>query len=275
MRNRFICTLALTAGTLTPTLTQAAPPPGTPAIPWNIDDPVNISETREYFTLIYDSLNGGQPFDPDDFVFTNPRPEMDTVLMLPAINLFTALYEHRLGTENTFDIFDLVDQDPVVHDQFWAYLTDGVLATGLAMDHHALLIHLELLADVSDCHELVDVRSFGIISNALESRDLSIHKKCLPGPGPGPGPGPDDPTDFECDLDLYIQRSLLACMTDKGLYTQDGTGTGRFDCEDFASAMALWLLEHLKDHYPGMQVQLMAFYWTCPGGQTIGHAMPA
>ncbi len=272
MRNRPIGILALVAGILTATLTQAAPPPGVPAIPWDIDDPVNIAETREYFTLIYDSLNGGEPFHPDDFVFTNPRPEMDTVLMLPAINLFSAVYQHRLGTEDTFDIFDLVDQDPTVHDQFWTYLTEGLLTTDLAIDDTALLVHLELLIDASDCHELVDVRSFGFTSTGLESFDLAIDKKC--NPGPVLEPDPDNPTDFECDLGLYSQRSLLACMEDKDLYLPDGSGIGRFDCEDFASAMALWLLEHLSHHYPGMQVQILAFYWTCPGGTTIGHAMP-
>ncbi len=254
----------------------ASPPQGYPANPgWDMDDPVNIQEAREYFSDLYEALDLDVPFDHYEFTFTNPRPEMDFLLLAPAYELFSALYADQIDSFGLelYSITDLINDNPVVAAQFQEYVTTGNLSTDFVVQPIAAINHLILATDASDCYERIGLNSFTIADTKVKSTELVV-KACID-TDTDPDTEPDGPDPFECDLDIFVQRSLFECMTDEGLYLCDDETNclGRFDCEDFATSMALWLLEQHRDEYPDMEVLIICVYWSCQV-ESYGHAMP-
>ena len=172
-----------------------------------------------------------------------------------------------------YSLFDLTRDNQTVRNRFKKYLVTGELVT----PHGEILAtvrHLELLADalagrLGYSVEAISIDETGVRSIALET----------------PSPEQDEPVEVpasdstlervRCDLRDLAHRSMFACMTSRGLYAKENPGgVGRFDCDDFADAMAEYLRRQLANRYPSADVKIFFFAWTCPDRGALGHSMP-
>ncbi len=247
---------------------------------WDRTDPTNKAELRIYLATMYQASQNWQEWeDADLFWFTNTPPDSRLVMLAPALDVFTELYAHKLDPSGTYvapyTILDLMRDDPAVDARFKRYTLTGEIETTSTDDAEMMMKHVQMAAEAIATSEEYSLEECMVSSGCFKTVELVKQPATTP-PAPQPTiptpiPVPPGLQQFDCDLRAWVARSLLACMKSKGLYKGENSRDpnrpnprGRFDCDDFADAMAAWLEKYLKQLYPNMDVKGFGFMWKCP-----------
>ena len=196
---------ALTASTL------AQPVPTS----WDSEDGVNKAETRQYLSLIWQAEITGQQIDLSQFEFTNDLPDIMGLLVAPQKEVFGKLYSHRLDphglTGPPYGLNELMRDDPAVRAQFRECVLTDKITLGPDADQQAADKHLLMIIDGIFEQSEFKLEGFQIVGDQLESTKLEVIK--TPGTVSPPTNPPTSPTQFECDLKWWVERSFFECMT--------------------------------------------------------------
>ncbi|NUQ68884.1 MAG: hypothetical protein HUU18_11490 [Phycisphaerales bacterium] len=268
---------------------------------WDPEDATNKTQTRQYLSLIWQAQMNGQPVDMSQFVFTNALPEVMSLLVGPQREVFESLYVHRLDPHGLagapYGLNDLLRDDAGVRAQFREFVLTDKITLGPDADPEAAAKHLLMIMDGIFAQSEYRVESFQINGEEVESTNLELVK--YPGElDPLSTPLPD-PSQFECDLRWWVERSFFECMANGvprlfipeiNLDPEDPNGhrkfrpVPRFDGDDITDAMIQWLLRRLEALYgPGsFGVEHLVFTWQCPDYSTtppgwrapVGHSLP-
>jgi len=247
---------------------------------WDGADPVNKAELRIYLATAYQFEQAGQVWpDSDLFWFSNTPPDHRTVMLASAIEVFNELYEHKIDSwgqhRPPYSLFDLMRDEPAIATKFKHYTLTGEFKTDNQDDPQVLTKHLLMAIEAITQSEEYKLDNFMPDGDGYKSVNLVKQQTTSPPAQsptmPTPVSVPPGDVQFHCDLQAWAKRSLLACMYSKGLYKgekrrniNNPNPRGRFDCDDFANAMAQWLIKWLKQQYPNADINLFSFYWKCP-----------
>ena len=147
-RFRRAAALALTAsamfGTQIAALAQDEPPDDgddtVEIVGWDLSDPVNHAESREFFAGLWAAQDAGLP--PPEFEFTNMPPGLILAMLLPELEVFTEIYRHRLQLDfdagERYLVTDLIADDAEVRAEFRAFVLTGKLAPRPEIDPRRL-----------------------------------------------------------------------------------------------------------------------------------------
>lgn len=207
---------------------------------WDLSDPVNHAESREFFAGFWAAEDAGLP--PPEFEFTNTPPGLMLAMLLPELEVFTEIYGHRLQLDfdagERYLVTDLIADDAEIRAEFRAFVLTGKLAPRPEIDAAAYLTHYQLVLDAVTVQQRASVVSVESLGMLLESEGLSVEAA---GPAeivdgqPPPVVVPSDPQK-ECWLKHVLRSSRLNnCLKD--LYDRSReVGPPDMDCDDFADA---------------------------------------
>jgi hypothetical protein len=280
LRRRAAIALAASAafGThLAPAFAQDEPPDdGDDAVEivgWDLSDPVNRAESREFFAGLWAAEDAGLP--PPAFEFTNTPPGLMLAMLLPELEVFTEIYGHRLQLDfdagERYLVTDLIADDAEVRAEFRAFVLTGKLAPRPEVDADAYLSHLDLVVDAMTVQQRASIESVESLGMLVESEGLSV-EEATPAETvdeePPPAVAPSDPQK-ECWLKHVVRSSRLSkCLKD--LYDRTRQfGPPDMDCDDFADAFIRYLLKVMP---PGWNPHYGVVFWECkermPDGST-------
>jgi hypothetical protein len=241
---------------------------------WDLSDPVNHAESREFFAGLWAAEDAGLP--PPQFEFTNTPPGLMLAMLLPELEVFTEIYGHRLQLDfdaaERYLVTDLIADDAEVRAEFRAFVLTGKLAPRPEIDAAAYLTHYQLVLDAVTVQQRASVVSVESLGMLLESEGLSVEASSpLADEPPFPSlQAPDAGARWLCALKYLSAASRLQCLVGAGLYKNHrSTVVPDFDCDDLADAMIRFLEKRLP---PGTDIQMLALYWNC-GTYQAGHGV--
>jgi len=240
---------------------------------WDLSDPVNHAESREFFAGLWAAEDAGLP--PPQFEFTNTPPGLMLAMLLPELEVFTEIYGHRLQLDfdagERYLVTDLIADDAEVRAEFRAFVLTGKLAPRPEIDAAAYLTHYQLVLDAVTVQQRASVVSVESLGMLLESEGLSV-EATGPMVDESTGPAPTTPSadELKCRLRWLVEWSRLKCMY-RALYERNRNWPEPdFDCDDFADTMLRYMLRHLE----GWTGKIGVIFWKCGDGIANGHAVP-
>jgi hypothetical protein len=268
---------AIGAVTFAATAQDSPPADGGDAVEtvsWDLSDPVNHAESREFFAGLWAAEDAGLPAP--DFEFTNTPPGLMLSMLIPEFEVFTELYAHRLQLDfdagERYLVTDLIADDAEVRTEFRSFVLTGKLAPRPEVDSEAHLAHYALSIDAITVQERATVVSVHAVGGLIESQGMSVNVATDAETGTSPVPDQSTPAAEEtrCRLRWLAEWSRLKCMYN-ALYERDKKWPAPdFDCDDFADAMLRYLLRHLE----GWNGKIGVILWRCSDGTSNGHAVP-
>jgi len=166
-------------------------------------------------SLIWQAEITGQQIDLSQFVFTNDLPDIMGLLVAPQKEVFEKLYSHRLDPHGLsgppYGLNELMRDDPAVRAQFRECVLTDKITLGPDADQQAADKHLLMIIDGIFEQAEFKIEGFQIVGDELESTKLEVIK--IPGTVSPPTNPPTSPTQFECDLKWWVERSFFECMT--------------------------------------------------------------
>lgn len=271
-------------GTLTSlTHAQGEPPASdenaTELVGWDLFDPVNQVQRRQFFAGIWFAEEAGLPRP--EFEFTNTPPGLMLAMLLPELEVFTEVYHHRLqlefGNSNRYLVTDLIADDAAVRAEFRAFVLTGKLAPRSEHDSDAYLAHLDLVIDAITLQERASVVSVESLGMLIESKGLSLTTTAAVEDEPTlTPPTSQDDIRTKCALRWLLRASQMACVYAK-LRTPASTEID-FDCDDGADALLRRLLvmkgpDGLRLLPPGWEAAGIGIV-ACGSPYAKGHAVP-
>jgi hypothetical protein len=242
---------------------------------WDLLDPINRVETRMYFSLVWSAEELGVPVP--DFTFTNTLPGLMAATILPEIEVFSALYFHRLNLDrqngSLYTLNDLLADDPEIRAEFRIYVTTGKLAPRVELDPQAFVAHCDMIVDALTSESHYSVQSVEQVGpGVVESTDLRPVIDDTVTAVTEPDPGEVAPTEAEvnCALRWLSLATNFQCMY-TSLYHAILTGPVDFDCDDFADALLRYFLS--SGRLPGWSGRIGTVHWE-ENGKAKGHAVP-
>jgi hypothetical protein len=243
--------LALTASAMFGTQIAAFAQDGPPddgddtieIVGWDLSDPVNRAESREFFAGLWAAQDAGLP--PPEFEFTNLPPGLLLAMLLPELEVFTEIYRHRLQLDfdagERYLVTDLIAEDAEVRAEFRAFVLTGKLAPRPEIDAEAYLAHFELVIDAMTVQQRASIERVEALGVLVESEGMSVEEA----PPADEGPTLSVPSSSElkrtkCALLWLLSASRLGCIYDK--LRVPPSNTVDFDCDDAADALLRRLL---------------------------------
>jgi len=244
---------------------------------WDLSDPVNRAESREFFAGLWAAEDAGLP--PPAFEFTNTPPGLMLAMLLPELEVFTEIYGHRLQLDfdagERYLVTDLIADDAEVRAEFRAFVLTGKLAPRPELDADAYLAHLELVIDAMTVQQRASIERVEALGVLVESEGMSVEaaeptRDDEVGPPTPPWIPTDEIESRRCALRWLVSWSGLECVYDK-VYRRDESRRKRpdLDCDDYADAMLRFMLRKLE----GWRGKIGTIYWNCPDGSD-GHGVP-
>jgi hypothetical protein len=270
---------------LAPAFAQDEPPDdGDDAVEivgWDLSDPVNRAESREFFAGLWAAEDAGLP--PPAFEFTNTPPGLMLAMLLPELEVLTEIYGHRLQLDfdagERYLVTNLIADDAEVRAEFRAFVLTGKLAPRPEIDAGAYLAHYLLVLDAVTAQERASVVGVEALGMLLESEGLSVEAEPPAHDQPIPtNPSTQEDARTKCALLWLLSASRLACVYEK-LRTAPTPGVD-FDCDDAADALLRWLLRSpnpdgsrlLPPAWEAGGIGIVACRDPAPTGR--GHAVP-
>lgn len=210
---------------------------------WDLSDPVNHDESREFFAGLWAAEDAGLP--PPEFGFTNTPPGLMLAMLLPELEVFTEIYGHRLQLDfeagERYLVTDLIADDDEVRAEFRAFVLTGKLAPRPEIDAEAYLAHYQLVLDAMTLQQRATVVSVESLGMLLESEGLSVEAAAPIADEPSlPTPSRQEDAQTKCALLWLLSASQLTCLYER-LRTPPTLGVD-FDCDDVAAALLRRLL---------------------------------
>jgi hypothetical protein len=264
-----LVSVVLAIGVITfATIAQDSPPDDgdddVEIVDWDLSDPVNHAESREFFAGRWAAEGAGLPAP--DFEFTNTPPGLMFAMLLPELEVFTEIYRHRLQLDfdagERYLATNLIAADADIRAEFRAFVLTGKLAPRPEIDAGAYLAHYMLVLDAVTAQERASVVSVEVFGALVESEGMSVE---APPPASAtvhqtfPPPNPTD-QEAECWLKQAVKSSRLnKCL--KGLYDRTRqVGPPDMDCDDFADAFIRYLQRVMP---PGWSSHYGIVAWRC------------
>ena len=258
---------------------QNSPPPGeeTCEFCWDLADEVNRSETRAFFHALWGAEDAG--IEPPRFEFTNEAPGLTLAMLLPELEVFAAIYRHRL--QPNFDsgprylVTNLIHDDPEARAQFRRFVLTGMLGPRPEVDFDAFAEHYLLIADALSLQAHATVACIEVQGGCIQSQGMTLVPAApvsdeLTSTTPTPDELTTETRALRCALKWLTHMSSLECIRRSGLFI-GRTGVADFDCDDYADAMLRYILRRLPSGWTG-KYGLVS--WRCPPAGAGGHAVP-
>lgn len=239
------------------------------------------------FWEAWDAHHAGEPVE-FDFVWpedVQPGDGFDPFFL--SVETLSAVYADRLVVEGevyTYDIYDLIEDDPEVFEAFRHHSLTGELVTPIASQQQAALRHFllqvlsphqysEIDGDTEDpCTDVYYVESSGlVVTTTMVSSTIDVYSQPNPCPGAGGTYTPEVPEleAFKQALRDAIDDSGLTTLYDSGFRIKDGRlFWPGFDCDDYADAIAWWLEKEFG--WYGSNFEVMQLWMRWPG---TGHVV--
>jgi hypothetical protein len=276
--------LALTASAMFGTQIAAFAQDGPPdegddtieIVGWDLSDPVNRAESREFFAGLWAAQDAGLP--PPEFEFTNLPPDLLLAMLLPELEVFTEIYRHRLQLDfdagERYLVTDLIAEDAEVRSEFRAFVLTGKLAPRPEIDAEAYLAHFELVIDAMTVQQRASIERVEALGVLVESQGMSVEmaeptRDDEVGPPTPPWIPADEIERRHCALRWLISWSGLKCIYKARFRNETSRKRPDLDCDDYADAMLRFMLRKLE----GWRGKIGTIYWTCPDGSD-GHGVP-
>ena len=264
--------LALTASAMFGTQIAAFAQDGPPdegddtieIVGWDLSDPVNRAESREFFAGLWAAQDAGLP--PPAFEFTNLPPGLLLAMLLPELEVFTEIYRHRLQLDfdagERYLVTDLIAEDAEVRAEFRAFVLTGKLAPRPEIDAEAYLAHFELVIDAMTVQQRASIERVEALGVLVESEGMSVEMEPPASVTEDESPPAAIATDkeTECWLKHVVRSSRLnKCL--KGLYDRTReVGPPDMDCDDYADAFVRYLQRVAP---PGWSSRYGIVAWRC------------
>ena len=271
--------LALTASAMFGTQIAAFAQDGPPdegddtieIVGWDLSDPVNRAESREFFAGLWAAQDAGLP--PPEFEFTNLPPDLLLAMLLPELEVFTEIYRHRLQLDfdagERYLVTDLIAEDAEVRSEFRAFVLTGKLAPRPEIDAEAYLAHFELVIDAMTVQQRASIERVEALGVLVESEGMSVEREPEP-PFLEDAPILVSPNQVRCALYIAATASRLSCLAGLRLYAQgEGHRFPDFDCDDFSEALYWFLRRHLNS---SLEPEILYLGWKC-GNTVSGHVI--
>lgn len=246
------------------------------AVTFDPADATNVQELREYASRLWHGIDtGDMPNAMAGFQFSNIPSMWPELAFSDSVELFRHLYADRLVLsfgENSYDLVDLLADDPAVEARFREHTITGTFSTAIDGTDDALQTHLQAIVDALGPQDAFSLNGTCYVQGGeLVSQGLAAAVPTVTSIHVDP-PQPAQP--YREFLDCLLDQPLISCMSEKGLYfPPDGTtlpeSRARFDCKSFALVIAAWLRQR---GLPATSMKEMSFEWTCvrtnPDGTT-------